>query len=191
MILILDNYDSFTYNLAQYVQELGAEVVVRRNDDITVEEIEAMAPEGILISPGPCTPDKAGISEEVIQRLGGRIPIFGVCLGMQAIGEVYGGKIVRAKQIMHGKDSEIRHEGKGVFQGLPSRFRAIRYHSLVIEPSSVPSELEVTATSEDGEIMGVRHRGLDVEGVQFHPESALSESGKELVANWVRRVTSR
>ncbi|MBL1150624.1 MAG: aminodeoxychorismate/anthranilate synthase component II [Armatimonadetes bacterium] len=191
MILILDNYDSFTYNLAQYVQELGAEVVVRRNDDITVEEIEAMAPEGILISPGPCTPDKAGISEEVIQRLGGRIPIFGVCLGMQAIGEVYGGKIVRAKQIMHGKDSEIRHEGKGVFQGLPSRFRAIRYHSLVIEPSSVPSELEVTATSEDGEIMGVRHRGVDVEGVQFHPESALSESGKELVANWVRRVTSR
>lgn len=191
MILILDNYDSFTYNLAQYVQELGAEVVVRRNDDITVEEIEAMAPEGILISPGPCTPDKAGISEEVIQRLGGRIPIFGVCLGMQAIGDVYGGKIVRAKQIMHGKDSEIRHEGKGVFQGLPSRFRAIRYHSLVIEPSSVPSELEVTATSEDGEIMGVRHRGLDVEGVQFHPESALSESGKELVANWVRRVTSR
>lgn len=191
MILILDNYDSFTYNLAQYVQELGAEVVVRRNDDITVEEIEAMAPEGILISPGPCTPDKAGISEEVIQRLGGRIPIFGVCLGMQAIGEVYGGKIVRAKQIMHGKDSEIRHEGKGVFQGLPSRFRAIRYHSLVIEPSSVPSELEVTAISEDGEIMGVRHRGLDVEGVQFHPESALSESGKELVANWVRRVTSR
>ncbi|KAA0228062.1 aminodeoxychorismate/anthranilate synthase component II [Fimbriimonadia bacterium ATM] len=191
MILILDNYDSFTYNLAQYVQELGAEVVVRRNDDITVEEIEAMAPQGILISPGPCTPDKAGISEEVIQRLGGRIPIFGVCLGMQAIGEVYGGKIVRAKQIMHGKDSEIRHEGKGVFQGLPSRFRAIRYHSLVIEPSSVPSELEVTATSEDGEIMGVRHRGLDVEGVQFHPESALSESGKELVANWVRRVTSR
>lgn len=190
MILILDNYDSFTYNLAQYVQELGAEVVVRRNDDITVEEIEAMAPEGILISPGPCTPDKAGISEEVIQRLGGRIPIFGVCLGMQAIGEVYGGKIVRAKQIMHGKDSEIRHEGKGVFQGLPSRFRAIRYHSLVIEPSSVPSELEVTAISEDGEIMGVRHRGLDVEGVQFHPESALSESGKELVANWVRRVTS-
>lgn len=191
MILILDNYDSFTYNLAQYVQELGAEVVVRRNDDITVEEIEAMAPEGILISPGPCTPDKAGISEEVIQRLGGRIPIFGVCLGMQAIGEVYGGKIVRAKQIMHGKDSEIRHEGKGVFQGLPNRFRAIRYHSLVIEPSSVPSELEVTATSEDGEIMGVRHRGVDVEGVQFHPESALSESGKELVANWVRRVTSR
>lgn len=191
MILILDNYDSFTYNLAQYVQELGAEVVVRRNDDITVEEIEAMAPEGILISPGPCTPDKAGISEEVIQRLGGRIPIFGVCLGMQAIGEVYGGKIVRAKQIMHGKDSEIRHEGKGVFQGLPSRFRAIRYHSLVIEPSSVPSELEVTVTSEDGEIMGVRHRGVDVEGVQFHPESALSESGKELVANWVRRVTSR
>lgn len=190
MILILDNYDSFTYNLAQYVQELGAEVVVRRNDDITVEEIEAIAPEGILISPGPCTPDKAGISEEVIQRLGGRIPIFGVCLGMQAIGEVYGGKIVRAKQIMHGKDSEIRHEGKGVFQGLPSRFRAIRYHSLVIEPSSVPSELEVTATSEDGEIMGVRHRGVDVEGVQFHPESALSESGKELVANWVRRVTS-
>lgn len=190
MILILDNYDSFTYNLAQYVQELGAEVVVRRNDEVTIDEIESMAPEGVLISPGPCTPDKAGISEEVIRRLGGRVPIFGVCLGMQAIGEVFGGKIVRARKIMHGKDSEIRHEGRGVFHGLPNRFRAIRYHSLVIDPSSVPPELEVTATSEDGEIMGVRHRSFDIEGVQFHPESALSECGKELVFNWVRRVTS-
>jgi para-aminobenzoate synthetase component 2 len=188
VILLIDNYDSFTYNIAQYVMDCGAEVIVRRNDELTVDEIEELHPRAILISPGPCTPDKAGISEELIRRFAGKVPIFGVCLGMQAIGEVYGGKIVRAARIMHGKESQITHDGEGVFKGVENPFRAIRYHSLAVDKSTFPGELLVTATSEDGEIMGIRHRELDVEGVQFHPESILTEHGNQIVANWVDKV---
>ncbi|MBA3725091.1 MAG: aminodeoxychorismate/anthranilate synthase component II [Armatimonadetes bacterium] len=191
MILLLDNYDSFTYNVAQLAEELGAEILVMRNDEVSVEEVVSLKPLGILISPGPCTPDKAGITEDLVRAFAGRTPVFGVCLGMQAIGEVYGGKIVRAKRIMHGKESAIHHEGKGVFEGLPSPFRAIRYHSLVVERTCLPDELEVTASADDGEIMGLRHRDLDVEGVQFHPESILSEHGRAIIGNWVRRVQNQ
>lgn len=188
MILFIDNYDSFTYNVAQYAQELGAELLIKRNDTISVEEARALSPAAVLISPGPCTPDKAGITEDLIRAFAGKAPIFGVCLGMQAIGEVYGGKIVQATKIMHGKESDITHEGKGVFKGLPSPFRAIRYHSLVIDKDNIPQELEVTAVAEDGEIMGIRHRVHDIEGVQFHPESILSEHGKDIIRNWLARL---
>jgi len=188
VILLLDNYDSFTYNVAQYAEELGAELLVKRNDEITVADAVGANPSAILISPGPCTPNKAGITEDLVREFAGRVPVFGVCLGMQAIGEVYGGKIVQAERIMHGKASDISHTGQGVFEGLPSPFRAIRYHSLVVERASLPADLEITATAEDLEIMGLRHRSLDVEGVQFHPESVLSEYGMQLIGNWLRRV---
>ncbi|HET6645169.1 MAG TPA: aminodeoxychorismate/anthranilate synthase component II [Fimbriimonadales bacterium] len=190
MILLIDNYDSFTFNIAQYLGELGAEVEVRRNDEIASAEAGKMQLQGVLISPGPGTPDRAGASEDLIRSLAGDVPIFGVCLGMQAIGEVYGGRIVRASRIMHGKASAISHEGVGVFAGIPSPFEAIRYHSLVVDRESLPAELQITAEAEDGEIMGLRHRELDVEGVQFHPESVLSAHGKELLANWLRRTRS-
>jgi len=185
MLLMIDNYDSFTYNLVQYLGELGADVRVYRNDQITVPEIERLAPDHIVISPGPCTPHEAGVSVDAIKILGGKIPILGVCLGHQSIGAAYGGKIVRAKQLMHGKTSMIHHAGKGVFQGLPSPFEATRYHSLVIERESLPDCLEITAWTEDGEIMGVRHKTLVVEGVQFHPESILTQYGHELLKNFI------
>ena len=186
MLLMIDNYDSFTYNLVQYLGELGADVRVYRNNQITVPEIERLAPDHIVISPGPCTPHEAGVSVDAIKILGGKIPILGVCLGHQSIGAAYGGKIVRAKQLMHGKTSMIHHAGKGVFQGLPSPFEATRYHSLVIERESLPDCLEITAWTEDGEIMGVRHKTLVVEGVQFHPESILTQHGHELLSNFLK-----
>jgi len=185
MLLLIDNYDSFTYNLAQYLGELGAEVRVERNDRITVAQIETLAPAQIVISPGPCTPNEAGVSLELIEKMSGRVPILGVCLGHQAIGQAFGGKIVRAKRVMHGKLSSITHDERGVFAGLPSPFHATRYHSLAIEPGSLPDDLEVTATADDGEIMGVRHRKLAVEGVQFHPEAILTEHGKQLLSNFL------
>ncbi len=186
MLLMIDNYDSFTYNLVQYLGELGEDVRVFRNDRITVAEIENQKPELIVISPGPCTPNEAGVSVETIRELGGKIPILGVCLGHQSIGQAYGGKIVRAKNLMHGKTSMIHHAGKGVFAGLPDPFEATRYHSLVIERESVPDVLEITAWTDDGEIMGVRHKTLPVEGVQFHPESILTQHGHELLANFLK-----
>lgn len=193
MILIIDNYDSFTYNLVQYLGELllargrdpETELVVKRNDQITLADIESLQPERIVISPGPCTPNEAGISVPLIKKFAGQIPILGVCLGHQSIGAAFGGNIVRAPSIMHGKTSQITHENKGVFKGLASPFTATRYHSLVIEKNSVPDCLEVTARSEDGEIMGVRHREHKVEGVQFHPESILTTSGKEILKNFL------
>jgi para-aminobenzoate synthetase component 2 len=185
MILLLDNYDSFTYNLAQYLGELGCEVEVHRNDKISVEEIARRKPERIVISPGPCTPQEAGISVELIQRLAGRFPILGVCLGHQALGAAYGGKIVRAPKLFHGKTSEIHHDGKGVFKDLPKTFTATRYHSLIVEKKSLPKELKITAKTTDGIIMGVRHRRHKLEGVQFHPESVLTESGKQLLKNFL------
>ncbi|WP_018865926.1 MULTISPECIES: aminodeoxychorismate/anthranilate synthase component II [unclassified Thioalkalivibrio] len=193
MILMLDNYDSFTFNLVQYLGELGAEVVVHRNDCITPDGIAELAPEGIVISPGPCTPNEAGVSLEVIRRFAGAIPILGVCLGHQAIGQVFGGRVVRAREIMHGKTSPVYHTGVGVFAGLENPLEATRYHSLVVESSSLPECLEVTAWTqrEDGardEIMGLRHRELDVEGVQFHPESILTRQGHELLDNFLRRL---
>ena len=192
MILMIDNYDSFTYNLVQYLQSLGAEVKVVRNDAMTVDEIAKLAPERIVISPGPCTPNEAGVSLEIIERLGANTPILGVCLGHQSIGQAYGGNVVRAGRIMHGKTSRIRHEGKGVFAGLPDAYEATRYHSLVVERSSLPEALEVTAwtENEDGsfeEIMGLRHREYPVEGVQFHPESILTEHGHALLKNFLER----
>jgi anthranilate synthase component 2 len=187
MLLMIDNYDSFTYNLVQYLGELGEEVRVARNDELTVDAIERLGPRRIVISPGPCTPNEAGVSLEVIRRLAGRAPILGVCLGHQAIGQAFGGRIVHAKALMHGKVSAIHHAGKGVFGGLPTPFSATRYHSLAIERASCPAALEVTAWSEDGEIMGVRHRTLAVEGVQFHPESILTEHGHALLANFLRQ----
>ena len=192
MLLMIDNYDSFTFNLVQYLQALGAEVEVVRNDALTVEQIEKLAPERIVISPGPCTPNEAGVSLEVIGRLGATTPILGVCLGHQSIGQAYGGKVVRAGNIMHGKTSPIRHEGRGVFAGLPDGYEATRYHSLVVEKSSLPQCLEVTAWTEnpDGsmeEIMGVRHREHPVEGVQFHPESILTQHGHALLKNFLER----
>ncbi|MCW5591896.1 MAG: aminodeoxychorismate/anthranilate synthase component II [Burkholderiales bacterium] len=185
MLLMIDNYDSFTYNLVQYLGELGQDVRVVRNDEVTVEEIGALAPERIVISPGPCTPNEAGVSLPVIARFAGKIPILGVCLGHQAIGQAFGGKIVHAKTLMHGKVSPIHHAGTGVFRGLPSPFNATRYHSLAIERASCPAELEITAWTDDGEIMGVRHRSLAVEGVQFHPESILTEHGHALLRNFL------
>jgi len=190
MILMIDNYDSFTYNLVQYLGELGAEVEVARNDQITIEEIEVLGPERIMISPGPCTPNEAGVSLEVIRHFAGKLPLFGVCLGHQSIGQAFGGKIVHAREIMHGKTSMIKHLGQGVFRGLPNPFEATRYHSLVIEKTSLPDCLEITAWTEDDsgdidEIMGVRHRTLAVEGVQFHPESILTEHGHDLLKNFL------
>jgi anthranilate synthase component 2 len=192
MLLMIDNYDSFTFNLVQYLQSLGAEVKVVRNDALTVDAIEKLAPERIVISPGPCTPNEAGVSLEVIGRMGATTPILGVCLGHQGIGQAYGGKVVRAGNIMHGKTSRIRHEGLGVFAGLPDGYEATRYHSLVVERASLPAELEITAwtENEDGsfeEIMGLRHREHPVEGVQFHPESILTEHGHALLKNFLER----
>jgi anthranilate synthase component 2 len=185
MVLMIDNYDSFTYNLVQYLGELGATVEVVRNDAITLDEVEARSPERIVISPGPCTPAEAGISVPLIRRFAGRVPILGVCLGHQAIGQAFGARVVRAERVMHGKLSPVNHDGNGVFAGLPSPFKATRYHSLAIERASLPAELEVTASAEDGEIMGLRHRSHAVEGVQFHPEAILTEHGKRLLANFL------
>jgi anthranilate synthase component 2 len=186
MILLLDNYDSFTYNLYQYLCELGAEVLVKRNDELSVSEVEALAPEGIVISPGPCTPNEAGISVDLIRELGGKIPILGVCLGHQSIGAAYGGAVIRAPEVMHGKLSAIHHEDGGVFEGLPKPFQATRYHSLIVRRDDLPECLEVTAWTEDGMIMGLRHREYAVEGVQFHPESIMTEAGKDLLRNFLR-----
>lgn len=186
-VVIIDNYDSFTYNLVQYLGELGAEVLTFRNDAITVEEIERLRPDRIVISPGPCTPLQAGISNDVIRRFGGRIPILGVCLGHQCIGYVFGARIVRAKRLMHGKTSMICHNGEEIFKGLENPFEATRYHSLIIDPASLPPELEVTAWAEDDpeEIMGIRHKRLPIWGVQFHPESILTKEGKKLLKNFL------
>jgi anthranilate synthase component 2 len=186
MILMIDNYDSFTYNLVQYLGELGAEVAVFRNDEISIEKVEAMRPSHIVLSPGPCTPNEAGITLPVLQRLAGKAPILGVCLGHQAIGQAFGGKVVRAKQVMHGKVSRIQHDGKGVFSEIPDAFVATRYHSLVVQRESLPECLEITAQAEDGEIMGLRHRGLPVEGVQFHPEAMLTEHGHKMLQNFLQ-----
>ena len=185
MIAMIDNYDSFTYNLVQYLGELGAEVRVFRNDEITPGALEALAPSHVVISPGPGTPDDAGITLELIQRLAGRVPLFGVCLGHQAIGQAFGGKVVRAGRVMHGKTSRVRHDRKGVFAGIDNDFIATRYHSLVVERESLPECLAVSAESEDGEIMGLRHRGLAVEGVQFHPEALLTEHGHKMLQNFL------
>ena len=187
MLLMIDNYDSFTYNIVQYLGELGEDVHTVRNDQITLGEIEAMAPERICISPGPKAPKDAGISLDILREFKGKLPILGVCLGHQAIGEAFGGKVIRAKQVMHGKTSLIAHTGEGVFKGLPSPFTVIRYHSLAIERASLPDCLEVTAWTDDGEIMGVRHKEFDIEGVQFHPESILSEHGHALLKNFLTR----
>ena len=187
MLLMIDNYDSFTYNIVQYFGELGEDVRVYRNDEITIEQIEALNPDRICISPGPKAPAQAGISVAVLKHFAGKKPILGVCLGHQAIGEAFGGKVIRAKQVMHGKTSLIAHTGVGVSKGLPSPFTVIRYHSLAIERASLPSCLEVTAWTYDGEIMGVRHREYDIEGVQFHPESILSEHGHALLKNFLER----
>ena len=192
MLLMIDNYDSFTYNLVQYLQSLGAEVRVERNDALSVDEIERLAPQRIVISPGPCTPNEAGVSMAVIERLGASTPILGVCLGHQSMGQVYGGDVIRAGRIMHGKTSRIRHEGKGVFAGLPDGYEATRYHSLVVDKTTLPDCMEITAwtDNEDGsmeEIMGLRHREFPVEGVQFHPESILTQHGHALLKNFLER----
>ena len=186
MILLLDNYDSFTYNLAQYLGELGCDVEVHRNDKISVEEIARRKPEKVVISPGPCTPQEAGICVELVRRLAGKFPILGVCLGHQAIGVAFGGKIIRAPKLFHGKTSEIHHDRKGVFQKLPDPFTATRYHSLIVERKSLPRELAITAETSDGIIMGFRHRKFPVEGVQFHPESVLTEAGFHLLENFLK-----
>src|ERR1700677_4068469 len=185
MILLLDNYDSFTYNLAQYLGQMGQDLEVRRNDQITLAEIEQRRPERIVISPGPCTPHEAGISVELIQRFAGEIPILGVCLGHQAIGAAFGGRVIRAQKIMHGKTSEIQHDGKTIFRELPQQFVATRYHSLIVERKSLPGTLEISAETADGTIMGLRHRKLRVEGVQFHPESILTSAGFRLLENFL------
>ena len=189
MLLVLDNYDSFTYNLVQYLSELGAKVEVRRNDQVSVGEVAAMRPEKIVISPGPCTPREAGISVELIRKLAGKVPILGVCLGHQAVGAAFGGEVIRAKNLMHGKTSQIEHDGRTVFSGLPTPMTATRYHSLIVEEKSLPKELEISARAQDRDgtsvIMGLRHKRLPVEGVQFHPESILTEQGKALIANFL------
>ncbi len=189
-VFVLDNYDSFTYNLVQYLGELGAEVIVRRNNQVTVEEVEALRPARILISPGPCTPAEAGISIPLIRHFAGKVPIFGVCLGHQAIGEAFGGSVVRARNLMHGKTSEVAHDGRTIFAGVPSPMTATRYHSLIVSENDLPADLEVSAWTHDKDgtrvIMGLRHRTAKVEGVQFHPESVLTSEGKRLVANFLR-----
>ncbi len=190
MILVIDNYDSFTYNLVQYLGELGEEIAIFRNDAITLAEIEAMRPAKIVISPGPCTPKEAGISVDLIKTFGPKIPILGVCLGHQSIGEAYGGEVVRAERLMHGKTSMILHDGKTIYEGLPNPFEATRYHSLIIRKESIPACLEITAWTDAGEIMGVRHKSYSVEGVQFHPESILTSAGKNLLRNFLRVVSS-
>lgn len=186
MVLVIDNYDSFTYNLVQYLGELGQQVRVVRNDEVSVEEIEHISPEYIIISPGPCTPNEAGISLDVVRRLAGKIPILGVCLGHQAIGQAFGGKVIRAKEVVHGRTSRVFHDDKGLFAGLPNPFEATRYHSLVVERSSLPDCLEITAKTWDDEVMGLRHKSMPVEGVQFHPESFLTKVGKDLLRNFLR-----
>ena len=185
MLLMIDNYDSFTYNLVQYLGELGEDVKVVRNDELSVDEIERLSPKRIVLSPGPCTPNEAGVSLGVIERFKGRVPMLGVCLGHQAIGQAFGGRVVHAKTLMHGKVSRINHSGAGVFRGLPTPYDATRYHSLAIERETCPPDLEVTAWTDDGEIMGVRHRKLAVEGVQFHPESILTQHGHALLRNFL------
>ncbi len=189
MVFVLDNYDSFTYNLVQYLGELGGEVEVRRNDEVTVEEVEAMHPERIVVSPGPCTPQEAGISIELIRHFAGKAPILGVCLGHQAIGAAFGGQVVRAKNLMHGKTSQVEHDGKTIFRGLPSPMTATRYHSLIVAENGLPNDLEVSAWTLDKDgtriIMGLRHREFPVEGVQFHPESVLTSAGKKMIANFL------
>jgi anthranilate synthase/aminodeoxychorismate synthase-like glutamine amidotransferase len=190
MVFVLDNYDSFTYNLVQYLGELGADVEVRRNDELTVEEVEALKPDRILLSPGPCTPHEAGILVPLIRHMAGKAPILGVCLGHQAIGEAFGGQVVRARTLMHGKTSPVEHDGKGVFAGLPSPLTCTRYHSLIVDQQSLPAELAVTAQTNQSEgpgtvIMGLRHRTLPIEGVQFHPESVLTESGHQMIRNFL------
>ena len=185
MILMIDNYDSFTYNIVQYMGELGADIQVERNDQISIEEIESLNPKKIVISPGPCTPDKAGISIEVIRNFAGKIPLLGVCLGHQSVGAAFGGEVVKAGKLMHGKTSEVRHDGKTLFKGLPNPFTATRYHSLELNRKTLPDCFEITAESEDNEIMGIRHKELSVEGVQFHPESILTTHGKDLLKNFI------
>ncbi|MBX6358470.1 anthranilate synthase component II [Pseudacidobacterium ailaaui] len=185
MVFVLDNYDSFTYNLVQYMGELGADMVVRRNDELTPAEVEALRPERIVVSPGPCTPQEAGISIELIRYFAGKLPILGVCLGHQAIGAAFGGKVVRAAQLMHGKTSEVRHDGKTIFKDLSNPLTCTRYHSLIVSEKGLPSDLEVSARTADGTIMGLRHRKYPVEGVQFHPESVLTQDGKHLIRNFL------
>jgi anthranilate synthase/aminodeoxychorismate synthase-like glutamine amidotransferase len=193
MVFVLDNYDSFTYNLVQYLGELGTKIEVRRNDELTVEEVEALKPERILLSPGPCTPGEAGILVELIRHMAGKVPILGVCLGHQAIGEAFGGQVVRAHHLMHGKTSPVEHDGKGVFTGLPTPLTCTRYHSLIVAEESLPSELMVTARTQEQDgtghdesvIMGLRHRSLPIEGVQFHPESVLTEGGRQMIRNFM------
>ncbi|MDN9012668.1 aminodeoxychorismate/anthranilate synthase component II [Brevibacillus laterosporus] len=185
MIIMIDNYDSFTYNLVQFIGELGEELRVFRNDKITLEEIENLDPDYLMISPGPCTPNEAGISMDVVRHFAGKIPIFGVCLGHQSIGQVFGGKIVRADRLMHGKTSEVLHDGKTIFASIPSPFQAARYHSLVIQEESISEELEITARTPEGEIMAIRHRELPIEGVQFHPESIITQYGKQMLKNFL------
>lgn len=187
MILVIDNYDSFTYNLVQYLGELGEDVKVSRNDEITIQEIEALAPDHILISPGPCTPNEAGISLELLQHFKGVIPIFGVCLGHQAIGQAFGGNVIRAERLMHGKTSPIHHNGTSVFEGLESPFTATRYHSLIVERESLPDCLEITAETAEGEIMALRHKEYPIEGVQFHPESIITDHGHTMLRNFLKR----
>lgn len=186
MILMIDNYDSFTYNLVQYLGELGQQLQVYRNDKIGIREIAELSPEMIVISPGPCTPDQAGISLEAIQAFAGKIPILGVCLGHQAIAQAFGGKVVRADRLMHGKTSSVHHDNKSIFADIPSPFQATRYHSLIVEKESLPDDFVISAWTEEGEIMGIRHRTLALEGVQFHPESVITQYGKELLANFVK-----
>ena len=190
MILVIDNYDSFTYNLVQYLGELGAEVLVRRNDAVTVPEVEKLAPAGVLISPGPGRPEEAGVSLDIVEHLGSRTPIFGVCLGHQSIAQCFGASIVRAERLMHGRTSEIIHEHKGVFEGLPSPLTATRYHSLIAKRDTIPKELEISAWTGEGEVMGVRHVELPIEGVQFHPESFLTEHGHQLIGNWLSGLSA-
>jgi len=185
MILVIDNYDSFTYNLVQYLSELGAEVVVRRNDAITVDEVRKLGPSGVLISPGPGRPEEAGVSLDLIAELGSKIPIFGVCLGHQSIAQQFGASVVRADRLMHGRTSEILHEGRGVFENLPSPLTATRYHSLIVKRDTIPDDIEITAWTAEDEVMGIRHSKLPIEGVQFHPESFLTENGHQLIQNWL------
>ncbi|MDQ0300982.1 para-aminobenzoate synthetase component 2 [Salibacterium salarium] len=185
MILMIDNYDSFTYNLVQYLGEMGEELVVRRNDKITVEEMEEMAPDFLMVSPGPCSPDEAGISMKAIEHFAGKIPVFGVCLGHQSIAQVFGGNVIRANRLMHGKTSEISHDEKSVYDSLPNPFTATRYHSLIVERKSLPECFDITSETKEGEVMGIRHKTLAVEGVQFHPESIMTGEGKQLLRNFI------
>ena len=186
MVFVLDNYDSFTFNLVQYIGELGADVVVRRNDELTPEQVEALHPDRIVLSPGPCTPQEAGISIDLIRHMAGKVPILGVCLGHQAIGAAFGGNIIRAPKLMHGKTSDVQHDGKTIFDGISTPMTCTRYHSLIVEQKGLPKDLEVSARTADGTIMGLRHRSLPVEGVQFHPESVLTTDGKRLIQNFLK-----